>query len=145
MRARRWCRARRIELECGDCGAQGRGYYLHERTPDAFHVFIYAPFEEKVARLERERKFRAQAMDLAQTGGLDRAFGLYQTELWCGMATQGRVPSDGEFNARRRCGGGTDFAGDGSYSFDNEALRQRARRTHATILESRRTCRYSIY
>ena len=31
---------------------RGSAYYLHER-PDAFHVFIYAPFEEKVRRLQQ--------------------------------------------------------------------------------------------
>ena len=29
---------------------RGAAYYLHDRT-DALHVFIYAPFEEKVRRL----------------------------------------------------------------------------------------------
>ena len=60
--------------ETGNAVIVGRGsfYYLQERT-DAFHVFIYAPFEEKVARLEREGKSRAEAMDLAQTVDLDRA------------------------------------------------------------------------
>ncbi len=47
-------------------------YYLQERR-DAFHVFVYAPFEEKVARLEREGKSRREAMDLAETVDLDRA------------------------------------------------------------------------
>jgi cytidylate kinase len=51
---------------------RGSGYYLHDRT-DAFHVFIYAPFEEKVARLESEGKSNAEAMDLAETVDLDRA------------------------------------------------------------------------
>lgn len=51
---------------------RGSAYYLHQRT-DAFHVFVYAPFEEKVARLEREGKSHAEAMDLAETVDLDRA------------------------------------------------------------------------
>jgi Cytidylate kinase-like family len=38
--------------EAGDCVIVGRGaaYFLADR-PDAFHVFIYAPYEEKVKRL----------------------------------------------------------------------------------------------
>jgi cytidylate kinase len=50
---------------------RGSAYYLHDRT-DAFHVFIYAPFEEKVARLEREGKTHAEAMELAETVDRDR-------------------------------------------------------------------------
>src|SRR5258708_15322475 len=36
----------------GNCVIVGRGaaYYLRDR-PDAFHIFIYAPFDEKVRRL----------------------------------------------------------------------------------------------
>jgi cytidylate kinase len=60
--------------EEGNAVIVGRGsaYYLHERR-DAFHVFVYAPFEEKVARLEQEGKSHAEAMDLAQTVDSDRA------------------------------------------------------------------------
>ena len=38
--------------EAGDCVIVGRGaaYFLADR-PDTFHVFIYAPYEEKVKRL----------------------------------------------------------------------------------------------
>jgi cytidylate kinase len=50
---------------------RGSGYYLNERR-DAFHVFVYAPFEEKVARLEREGKSHAEAMELAETVDQDR-------------------------------------------------------------------------
>jgi cytidylate kinase len=51
---------------------RGSAYYLCDR-PDAFHVFIYAPFDEKVARLEQEGKSHAEATDLAQAVDLDRA------------------------------------------------------------------------
>ena len=40
---------------------RGSAYYLRDQ-PDSFHVFIYAPFEEKVRRLqqaERARKKRS--------------------------------------------------------------------------------------
>src|SRR5579862_1031647 len=49
----------------GDCVIVGRGsaYYLRER-PDAFHVFVYAPLEEKVRRLQHEGKSEAEAVHL---------------------------------------------------------------------------------
>lgn len=50
---------------------RGSAYYLQERQ-DAFHVFLYAPFEEKVARLVREGKNPAEARELVETVGLDR-------------------------------------------------------------------------
>jgi CMP/dCMP kinase len=50
---------------------RGSGYYLHGR-PDAFHVFVYAPFEEKVGRLQAEGKSEAEAMDLAENVDRDR-------------------------------------------------------------------------
>ena len=34
---------------------RGAAYYLHDR-PCTLHVFIYAPFEEKVLRLQSEGK-----------------------------------------------------------------------------------------
>lgn len=51
---------------------RGSAYYLHDR-PDAFHVFIYAPFEEKVRRLEREGKSQAEAIQLVESVDRDRA------------------------------------------------------------------------
>ncbi len=63
----------RKTAEAGDCVIVGRGsaYYLNERT-DAFHVFIYAPFEEKVRRLQREGKSQEEAMTLVETIDADR-------------------------------------------------------------------------
>lgn len=60
--------------EAGDCVIVGRGaaYYLGERQ-DAFHVFIYAPFQEKVQRLQATGKSEAQAIELAETVDVDRA------------------------------------------------------------------------
>lgn len=60
--------------EEGNAVIVGRGsaYYLQQRQ-DAFHVFVYAPFEEKVARLVREGKNPAEARELAETVDLDRA------------------------------------------------------------------------
>lgn len=58
----------------GDCVIVGRGsaYYLETRT-DAFHVFIYAPFESKVLRLQKEGNSEHEAVQLAQTVDRDRA------------------------------------------------------------------------
>lgn len=57
----------------GDAVIVGRGsaYYLHERT-DAFHVFVYAPFDEKVRRLQQEGKSQAEAIELAENVDLER-------------------------------------------------------------------------
>lgn len=51
---------------------RGSAYYLRERA-DAFHVFAYAPFEEKVQRLRASGKGEDEAAELAETVDLDRA------------------------------------------------------------------------
>ena len=58
----------------GECVIVGRGsaYYLQARR-DAFHVFVFAPFEEKVQRLEAGGKSKSEAVHLAQTVDRDRA------------------------------------------------------------------------
>jgi len=58
----------------GNCVIVGRGsaYYLRDR-PDAFHVFVYAPFEEKVNRLRAMGKTEEDAIELAETVDRDRA------------------------------------------------------------------------
>jgi cytidylate kinase len=60
--------------EAGDCVIVGRGsaYYLSGRR-DAFHVFIYAPFQDKVCRLQLAGKSEKEALELAETVDLDRA------------------------------------------------------------------------
>ncbi len=60
--------------EAGSCVIVGRGsaYYLGTR-PDAFHVFIYAPFQERVRRLHAEGKDEQEAIELAETVDRDRA------------------------------------------------------------------------
>jgi cytidylate kinase len=57
-----------------NCVIVGRGspYYLHD-LPDAFHVFVYAPFEEKVSRLQQMGKNEQEAIELAETVDRDRA------------------------------------------------------------------------
>ncbi len=58
----------------GNCVIVGRGsaYYLKD-LPDAFHIFIYAPLEEKVRRLRSEGKSEEEAIQLATTVDQDRA------------------------------------------------------------------------
>jgi cytidylate kinase len=58
----------------GNCVIVGRGsaYYLQSR-PDAFHVFVYAPFEEKIHRLRSMGKSEEEAHLLAETVDQDRA------------------------------------------------------------------------
>ena len=60
--------------EGGECVIVGRGsaYYLQSRS-DAFHVFIYAPFEGKVRRLRAGGKSESEAVQLAETVDRDRA------------------------------------------------------------------------
>jgi cytidylate kinase len=60
--------------EAGNCVIVGRGsaYYLCGR-PDAFHVFIYAPFRERVRRLQLTGKSEKEAEELAETVDRDRS------------------------------------------------------------------------
>jgi len=51
---------------------RGSAYYLKDQS-DSFHVFIYAPFEEKVRRLQQGGKSEAEAMQLVETVDHDRA------------------------------------------------------------------------
>ena len=51
---------------------RGSAYYLRDR-PDVFNVFIYAPFEEKVRRLQLQEKSQAEAIQLAESVDRDRA------------------------------------------------------------------------
>src|SRR5579863_7853072 len=60
--------------EEGNCVIVGRGsaYYLQKRC-DAFHVFVYAPFDDKVQRLQAGGKSEERAAELAETVDRDRA------------------------------------------------------------------------
>src|SRR5579864_7869384 len=69
--------AEKVVLEAakqGHCVIVGRGsaYYL-QSNPAAFHVFVYAPFEEKVERLRGMGKSEDEAYLLAETVDQDRA------------------------------------------------------------------------
>jgi len=66
----------RLVKEAADEGnavivGRGSAYYLHDRR-DAFHVFIYAPFEEKVRRLQLEGKSEPEALQLVEDVDRDR-------------------------------------------------------------------------
>jgi cytidylate kinase len=58
----------------GNCVIVGRGsaYYLHD-APDVFHVFLYAPFDDKVKRLQERGKSEQESVELAETVDQDRA------------------------------------------------------------------------
>lgn len=68
---------RRVVMEAaaaGSCVIVGRGsqYFLHER-PDAYHVFIYAPFDEKIRRERQSGRSAVEARQLVETVDRDRA------------------------------------------------------------------------
>ncbi len=64
----------RAAAAAGNAVIVGRGsaYDLRDR-PDALHVFIYAPFEEKVRRLQTQDKSQEEAIELAESVDRDRA------------------------------------------------------------------------
>ena len=60
--------------EAGNSVIVGRGSaYILGSRPDAFHVFIYSPFQEKVRRLQARGKSEEKAIELAETVDRDRA------------------------------------------------------------------------
>jgi cytidylate kinase len=58
----------------GNCVIVGRGsaFFLEDR-PDAFHVFLYAPYEHKVRRLMESGNDQAEAARLVDTIDTERA------------------------------------------------------------------------
>jgi len=69
--------AQRVVLSAAEQGhavivGRGSAYYLSDR-PDAFHVFVYASFDEKVRRLRSEGKTESEALELAEAVDRDRA------------------------------------------------------------------------
>lgn len=60
--------------DAGNCVIVGRGsaYFLCSRR-DTFHVFVYAPFQEKVKRLRARGLSAEEAMEQAETVDRDRA------------------------------------------------------------------------
>jgi len=58
----------------GNCVLVGRGSaFFLEKRKDTFHVFVYAPAEEKVRRLTESGTSRAEAIRLVRTVDQDRA------------------------------------------------------------------------
>jgi cytidylate kinase len=69
--------AQKLLPEIADAGnavivGRGSAYYLSKRV-DAFHVFIYAPFQERVRRLQATGKSQKEAIELVETVDCDRA------------------------------------------------------------------------
>ena len=60
--------------DAGNCAIVGRGspYFLRER-PDAFHVFVYAPYDEKIRRVRASGKSEREAAELVDTIDRERA------------------------------------------------------------------------
>jgi cytidylate kinase len=60
--------------DVGHCVIVGRGsaYYLGKRA-DAFHVFIYSPFQQRVQRVRATGKSEKEAVELVETVDRDRA------------------------------------------------------------------------
>jgi cytidylate kinase len=68
---------RQVVLGAADKGnavivGRGSAYHLYGR-PDALHVFVYAPFEEKVRRLRAQGKSEKEAAELVETVDRDRS------------------------------------------------------------------------
>jgi cytidylate kinase len=67
----------RLVMTAGDEGnavivGRGSALYLRDR-PDALHVFIYAPFQEKVWRLQETGKSEKEAIELVESVDRDRS------------------------------------------------------------------------
>ena len=60
--------------DAGNCVIVGRGspYFLRER-PDAFHGFVYAPYDEKIRRVRASGKSEREAAELVDTIDRERA------------------------------------------------------------------------
>jgi cytidylate kinase len=58
----------------GNCVIVGRGapYFLRDRE-DAYHVFVYAPWEEKIRRVRMSGKSEEEAVELVSTIDQERA------------------------------------------------------------------------
>jgi cytidylate kinase len=60
--------------ESGNCVIVGRGApFMLRQRPDAYHVFVYAPYEEKIRRLLEVGKSEAEAVHLLNTIDSERA------------------------------------------------------------------------
>ena len=109
-----------IQLELAATGravivGRGSAYYLGSRS-DAFHVFVYAPFAQKVRRLKSIGKSDAEAHELAETVDRDRALFIKQSfdvewpaihrfHLMVNSSIGDAVVVDTILDAVARCGG----------------------------------------
>ncbi len=92
----------------GDCVIVGRGAQcLLRRRPDVFHVFVYAPHEERVRRLRQRLGPDADVDSLIEQVDRERA-AYVQQHFGCNWLDPQPVPPDGERRARRGGGGGRD-------------------------------------
>ena len=82
----------------GECVIVGRGsaHYLQNRR-DAFHVFVYAPLDDKVRRLRAGGKSESEAIQLAETVDRDRAAFIKQ---YFGVEWPGRQRFDLMINSK---------------------------------------------
>ncbi len=69
--------ARRVVAQAANEGSavilgRGSAYHLSGQA-DVFHVFVYAPFDEKVRRLQETGKSEKEAVELVETVDRDRA------------------------------------------------------------------------
>ncbi len=63
-----------VAAAAGNCVILGRGApYLLRGRPDTFHVFVYAPLEEKVRRVRALGKSEAEAVELVEAIDHERA------------------------------------------------------------------------
>jgi cytidylate kinase len=64
----------REAAEKGNCVIVARGspYFLRDR-PDAFHIFVHSPYEEKVRRLRQRGSSEQEAAELIETTDRQRA------------------------------------------------------------------------
>jgi hypothetical protein len=77
---------------------RGAAHYLHD-CENAFHTFVYAPFDDKVQRFESEGRSQAEAMELVENVDSDRT--MFIKEHF-GIERPARPFSpDGEFDDRR--------------------------------------------
>lgn len=71
--------------EDGNCVIVGRGanWFLRERN-DAFHTFLYAPYDEKLRRVIAQGESEREAKDLLETVDRDRAAFIkkYYGKVW---------------------------------------------------------------
>lgn len=69
--------AQKVVLAAADYGnavivGRGSAYYLYGR-PDALHLFLYAPFQDKVRRLQKTGKTEKQAIELVESVDRERS------------------------------------------------------------------------